>query len=119
MVKLAREGRKVFTSKKTMLNKEKKIVIIVVPGFLTASKHASSTISELFFDAFFLNLPEELNETLRLFLKGEIDEDEVFSFYLAPNGFKGNYAEKVHPLVVASRKIRERRNIGYVVAVKT
>ncbi|MHA1607871.1 MAG: hypothetical protein ACTSWP_10115 [Candidatus Freyarchaeota archaeon] len=97
MVKLAHEGRKVFTSKKTMLNKEKKIVILVVPGFLTASKYASSTISELFFDAFFLNLPEELNETLRLFLKGEIDEDEVWQDY-------ASLTESSEPVVHATRR---------------
>lgn len=59
----------------------KEVTILHVPRFMSASKRAGNRILSAYFDAFFLPLPEEMNETMRSFLLNKIEEDEIWNEY--------------------------------------
>ncbi|MBS7247514.1 MAG: hypothetical protein QXW47_02090 [Candidatus Jordarchaeales archaeon] len=58
-----------------------KVMILHVPRFMNASRLAGKRILNVYFDAFFLPLPEEMNEAMRSFLLNEIEEDEIWNEY--------------------------------------
>lgn len=89
------------------------MTILHVPRFICASKQAGNFILNADFDAFFLPLPEEMNESVRSFLVNEMEEDELWNEYkilTEANEPLTRFLKNLFSPIINSLKVRFKRS---------